>query len=81
MKNFVHARLNSNDMKLLADLRKKNGETVSELVKKGLRLLYARASKPFKKTALELCKTSVGKFSFRVSDLSTNKIHLEGYGK
>lgn len=81
MKSFVHARLNSNDMKLLENLRKQSGETVSELIKNGLRLLYAKAAKPFKKTALELCKSGVGKFSFRVNDLSTNKTHLEGYGK
>lgn len=78
MKNYVHARLNDEESKLLKELKEQTGETNSSLIKKGLKLVYQQKNK--RKTALELAGDSVGKFSGPY-DLSTNPKHMEGYGR
>lgn len=80
MKNYVHARIDKEETSILRELKKATGESESALVKKGLRLVYEKEIKGAK-TALDVAGESVGKFSSRFTDLSTNKKHMEGYGK
>ena len=84
MKNYVHARLNPEEQRVLKELKKKTGETESSLVKRGLTLVYQKEVKKVQ-SALELAGDSVGKFSIKgFTDISRNhKKYLEkwGYGK
>lgn len=80
MKNYVHARINDEERLLLKELKKVTGENESSLVKKGLRLIYQHEVRT-KKTALEVAGEAVGCLASGIRDLSTNKKHLEGYGK
>ncbi len=80
MKNYVHARLNEEDQKILRELKKKTGEAESALVKKGLRLVYQKEIQA-SKSALEAAGDLVGKYSSGYHDLSTNRKHFEGFGK
>lgn len=80
MKNYVHARLGPEERKILRELKKKTGETESNLVKTGLRLVYQKEVQT-RKSLLELAGDSVGKFSSPYTDLSTNPKHMEGFGE
>jgi hypothetical protein len=80
MKNYIHARLDREEQALLKELIKVTGETISALVKKGLRLVYQKEMKPAK-SALELAGDAVGCVASGIRDLSTNKKHLEGFGR
>ncbi len=80
MQDYVHARLGKEDRNILRELRKVTGKSTSSLVKNGLKLVYQQEVQ-HKKSALEVAGKSVGKFSSNVRDLSTNKKHMEGYGK
>lgn len=80
MKNYVHARLDREEQILLKELIKTTGETITALVKKGLRLLYQKEVKPTK-NALEAAGDAVGCFDSGIGDLSTNKKHMEGFGE
>lgn len=80
MKNYIHARLDHEEQTLLKELVKATGETISALVKKGLRLVYQKEVKPAK-NALEAAGDAVGCFASGIGDLSTNKKHMEGFGE
>ena len=80
MKDYIHARIGHEERMFLKELREVTGENESSLIKKGLRLVYQREVKE-KKSALELAKGVVGCFASGLRDLSTNKKHLEGYGR
>lgn len=80
MKNYIHARLDREEQALLKELLKATGETISALVKKGLRLVYQKEMKPAK-NALEAAGKYVGCISSGIGDLSYNKKHMSGYGK
>ena len=79
MKSYVHARLSKEERQLLDDLRKSTGQSESELLRMGLRLVSKEVGAP--RSALELAGKSVGRFKKGPKDLSTNKKHLEGFGK
>ncbi len=80
MKDYIHARLSPAETTALKSLREITGKRDSELVREGLRSLYRRATKG-RRSALELAGTSVGKFLSPLTDLSTDKKYLEGYGR
>ena len=79
MKSYIHARLAKEDSALLEELKKATGESESQLVRRGLRLV--RAAVAGRRSALDLAGDSVGKFKKAPKDLSTNKKHLEGFGQ
>lgn len=80
MKNYIHARLDREEQILLKELIKATGETITALVKKGLRLVHQKEVKPAK-NALEVAGDLVGCAKGGPPDLSTNKKYMEGYGK
>jgi hypothetical protein len=79
MKRYIHARLSKQDRSVLEDLKKSTGQSESELVRRGIRLILAEVSP--QRSALVLAGTSVGKFKKGPRDLSTNKKHMEGFGE
>ncbi len=79
MKRYIHARLTEADRRVLDDLKKSTGQSGSELVRRGLRLVVEKV-RP-KASALELAGRSTGKFRKGPRDLSTNAEHLGGFGK
>lgn len=80
MKNYVHARLGHEEGRILRELIKATGETVSSLVKKGLRLVYEKETYK-RRNALEVAGDLAGSVMSGIGDLSTNKKHLEDFGK
>lgn len=80
MQNYVHARLGREEVKILKELKAVTKETASAIVKRGLRLVYEQDIHQAK-TALERAGDLVGKYCSPFSDLSTNKKHMEGFGK
>jgi hypothetical protein len=78
MKAYVHARLNKEERAVLEQLKKATGDSESDLLRRGLRLLL-QEQRPAR-SALDLAGASVGKFRKGPNDLSTNKKHLEGFG-
>jgi len=78
MKTYIHARLSQEDRRILEKLKRSTGDSESELVRRGLRLVSQEVSQ--KQSALELAGASVGKFRKGPKDLATNKRHLEGFG-
>jgi len=78
MKGYIHARLAREDAVLLEELKKATGESDSELVRRGLRLIRERVTR---RSALDLAAKSVGKFKSGPRDLSTSKKYLDGFGK
>jgi len=79
MKSYVHARLNEQEQKLLQELKNATGDSESELLRRGLRLLLREER--LKPSALELAGRSAGKFRKGPKDLSTNVRYLEGFGR
>ncbi len=79
MKRYVHARLDPRDRATLEELKRKTGETESELVRRGLQLV-AQEERP-RRSALDLAGPSVGRFTKGPRDLSTNAKRLEGFGE
>jgi len=80
MKNYIHARLDREEQLLLKELIKATGETITALVKKGLRLVHQKEVKS-SKSALDIAGDLVGCVSSGISDLSTNPKHMEGFGR
>lgn len=79
MKTYIHARLGDKEQSALEDLKAKTGQTESELVRRGLRLLAEEERR--RRSALDLAGTSVGRFKKGPRDLSTSRKHLEGFGE
>jgi hypothetical protein len=79
MKAYVHARLGADDRAILDELKKATEWTESEIVRRGLQLLAHEECRC--RSALELAGTSVGRFKRGPRDLSTNRKHLEGFGR
>jgi hypothetical protein len=79
MKTYVHARLTKAESVVLEELKKATGQSESELVRRGLRLVHEAVKK--RPSALDLAGKSTGKFKKGPADLSTNTKHLEGLGK
>jgi hypothetical protein len=70
----VQARLDDQTEKTLARLVNQLGVSPSMVVREGIRLLAASQPKSRKIAGL-------GKFSSGISDLGSNKKHLEGFGR
>ena len=78
MKTFIHARLGKEDCAVLEGLKRSTGQSESELVRQGLRLVQGELVR--KRSALERAGSSVGKFKGGAKDLAANKKHLKGFG-
>jgi hypothetical protein len=79
MKRYIHARLDTEARARLEQLKKKTGQSESELVRRGLQLV-AREEQG-RTSALDLGRRSAGKFKGGPRDLSANLKHLDGFGQ
>jgi Arc/MetJ-type ribon-helix-helix transcriptional regulator len=79
MKPFIHARLGSADRAALEKLKQATGQSESEIVRRGLRLVAQEEQR--RRSALDLAGRAVGRFKGGPSDLSTNGKHLGGFGE
>jgi len=79
VKTYLHARLAKADGALLEEVKAATGETDSEIVRRGLRLVAQEERR--RRSALDLAGASVGRFKNGPRDLSTNREHLEGFGE
>jgi hypothetical protein len=79
MKSYIHARLGEEDRAVLAELKEQTGQSESEIVRRGLQLVAQEERR--RRSALELAGRSVGRFTKGPRDLSTNRKHLEDFGK
>jgi hypothetical protein len=80
MKTYVHARLGPEERAQLEKLKKVTGETETALVKRGLRLVYEREMRA-RRSVLEVAGRLAGRYRGGPADLSTNKQHLEDFGR
>ncbi len=79
MKAYIHARLTREERALLDALKKATGDSDSDIVRRGLRLVHeATVAGP---SALKLAGGSVGKFAKGPKTLSTDPSHLDGFGQ
>jgi hypothetical protein len=79
MKTYIHARLRKDDRMALEELKAATGQSESEIVRRGLQLLVREEGR--RRSALDLAGLSVGRFKNGPRDLSTNREHLEGFGR
>jgi hypothetical protein len=79
MKGYIHARLSKEDAIVLKELKAATGESESQLVRRGLRLVHDALAG--RRSALDLARNSAGKFKMGAKDLSTNQKHLDGLGR
>ena len=79
VKDYVHARLAEADRAALDELKDATGQTESEIVRRGLQLVAQEERQ--KRSALDFAGRRVGRFRKGPRDLSTNREHLEGFGK
>jgi hypothetical protein len=78
MKPYIHARLGEAERAALEKLKRTTGQSESEIVRRGLRLVaQEEQGRP---SALDLAGPSVGRFKRGPRDLSTNGRHLAGFG-
>ena len=71
----VQARLDEESQEALATLTRRLGLSQSEVVRASLRLMVQQHAAP-KGTQI----IGAGKYASGISDLSTNKKHMEGFG-
>lgn len=76
MKAKVQARLDRRSQMALEELVRRLGWSPSRVFREGLRLLAACYGKPSRKRVI-----GIGCFASRVTDLSSNKRHLQGFGR
>jgi hypothetical protein len=79
VKGYIHARLSHVDRAILDSLKRSTGASESELVRRGLHLISRAVGSG--QSARALAGRSVGKFKKGPADLSTNREHLEGFGR
>ena len=79
MKRYIHSRLTKEDQAVIKSLKEITGQSESELVRRGLRLILKERLPA--RSALDQAGDSAGKFSTGPKDLSTNRRHLSGFGK
>ena len=79
VKTYIHARLGKQDHVLLRELRESTGESDSELVRRGLRVMSEQLGR--RPSALDVAGNSAGKFSTGPADLSTNDAYLDDFGR
>jgi len=77
MKTSVQARLDEESAAALETLERRLGLSSSEVVRASLCLMVKQHSEP-KKNRLKFL--GIGKFDSGVTDLSTNKKYMEGFG-
>lgn len=76
MKAVVQARLDEETQATLDRLVRRHGWTTSKVVREGIRLVEKQhAPKPRRKLI------GIGKYDSGISDLATNKEHMEGFGR
>ena len=78
MKRYIHARLGKVERAELEALKERTGQTESELVRRGLRLVTQEEQG--RRSALDLAAPWVGRFKKGPRDLSVNGKQLEGFG-
>jgi len=76
MSRIVQARLDEETSSVLKQLQKEFGWSQSEAVRRGLLLLASISPKRGRRKF-----SGVGKYDTGIPDLSTNKKHMEGFGK
>jgi hypothetical protein len=76
MPKTVQARLDDKSQRRLAALVRELGWSPSQLVREGLRLVEASHVQKKRRGVI-----GTGKFSSGISDLGSNKKHLEDFGK
>jgi Ribbon-helix-helix protein, copG family len=79
VKRYIHARLTPEDRATLEELKAATGQSESELVRRGIRLVASEHRK--RRSALDLAGRRVGRFTKGPRDLSTNRRHLDGFGE
>ena len=79
MKDYIHARLTKEDVAVLEELKAATGESESQLVRRGLRLVRDVVDRG--RSALDIARNSAGKFKAGPKDISTSKKHLDGFGR
>jgi hypothetical protein len=79
VKNYIHARLGKNDRVVLEALKTSTGQSESELIRRGLKLVASELAR--ERSALAAAGTSVGRFARGPRDLATNAKHLADFGK
>ncbi len=72
----MQTRLDDKTREILDGLVKRKGWTASEVLRKGIHLV-AREAGEASRTRIH----GLGEFDFGVSDLSTNKKYMEGFGR
>jgi hypothetical protein len=72
---MVHARLDSETDAVLRRLRRSTGLADSELIRRGLRVLATFSEESGRGRVIGL-----GAFASGISDLGSNKRHLDGFG-
>jgi hypothetical protein len=79
VKAYIHARLGLEERAALEELKAATGQSESEIVRRGLRLVAQEER--LSRSALALAGRKVGRFKNGPRDLSTNRKHLEGFGE
>jgi hypothetical protein len=79
MKTYVHAHLGKANREVLEELKSRTRQSESELVRRGIHLVAQEERQ--RRSVLQLAGTSVGKFKKGPRNLTTNREHLEGFGK
>jgi hypothetical protein len=80
VKRYVHARLGPEERALLDELRRATGKSETALVKDGLRLVHEREVQT-SRSVLEVARPLIGRFRGGPNDLSTNRRHLDDFGR
>ncbi|MBN1605680.1 MAG: ribbon-helix-helix protein, CopG family [Polyangiaceae bacterium] len=75
MNEIVHARLDSETERLLRRLERQLGWTVSEVMRRAIRVL-AEVELPQRRRHI----VGLGEFESGIEDLGSNKAHLSGFG-
>lgn len=76
MKTVAQLRLDPETQRVLDGLVKRQGWTTSEILRKGIHLVARETEK-----ASSIKIHGLGEFDFGISDLSTNKKYMEGFGR
>jgi hypothetical protein len=82
MKTYIHARLTKDERAALEELKKASGQSESELVRRGLKLVARQVKKTRRPlSALDLAGPLVGCVKGGPKDLSTNPEYMDGFGE
>jgi hypothetical protein len=76
MKTSVQARLDEESQAVLDGLVRRLGWSPSKVVREGIRLVDKQHAKPLRRKVI-----GMGEFDSGITDLGSNKAHLEGYGR